>query len=194
MNAARNPFEDLFQSPEYKTREAEYQRARADRRAAFLEEHGDERVASRDTEMEDALQDACKPLLGSGETWLGLYRLAGWDWCDGFEEMPEVLITAVSDAWPMPKTVEAAWTEYQATESRTADRQAFLEEYGPPGFIEARQRVLQTLMDTLPAHSLEDLRARLSWLDLLNELGAPRVDVQRARLATLRLDIERLAG
>jgi hypothetical protein len=192
MTSARNPFEALFQSPEYKAREAAYQYARAKRRAAFLAEHGDERAAFRATPQEEVLRAACEPLLGPGETWNDLYRLAGWDWCDGFDEMPESLIAAVSDAWPMPKTVEAAWAEYQATESRTADRQAFSEEYGPPGFIEARQRVVQVILDTLPAQTLADLRARLSWLDMLNELGAPRVDVQRARLATLRCDIERM--
>lgn len=194
MTAARNPFEEMFQSEAYKARQAAYQRARAHRREVFLDEHGDQRVAFRDTEMEDALRDACEPLLDPGHTWLGLYRLAGWDWCDGFDEMPSALITAVSDAWPMPKTVEEAWVEYQATEDRTADRQAFSEEYGPPGFVEARQRVIQALLDSLPAQSLADLRARVAWLVWLNELGAPRVDVQRVRLETLRLDIERIVG
>ena len=99
MTADRNPFMTLFNSAEYQAREADYQRARAKRRTLFLAENdGDQCVAFRDTEQEDALRDACKPLLGSGETWLGIYRLAGWDWCDGFDDMPDALIAAVSDA------------------------------------------------------------------------------------------------
>ncbi len=45
MTAGQNPFEALFQSEAYMAREAAYQRDRADRRAAFLEEHGDEWTA-----------------------------------------------------------------------------------------------------------------------------------------------------
>lgn len=195
MTADRNPFASVIRSPAYQAREVAYQQGRADRRALVLAKHvGDECAAFRDTEMENALRNACKPLLGPGETWLGLHRLAGWDCCDSFDDMPDILLTVVSDAWPMPKTVEGAWIEFRATEARTADRNAFSEDYSPPAFVEARQRVVQVLLDSLPAKSLADLRTRLSWLDWLNELGAPRVDVQRVRLEILRGDIERIVG
>ena len=194
MTAARNPFEALFQSDEYKAREAAYQRARADRRAAFLDEHGDERIAFRDTEMEEALRDACEPLMDSKEVSRGFCRLAGWDACDSFDDMPPELCAAVTDAWSIPATVAEAWTEFQATETRRADRAAFAEGYEPPAFVEARQRVVEELLNAYPARDRADLLARISWLECLNELGAPRVENQRARLETLRLDIERVYG
>ena len=50
------------------------------------------------------------------------------------------------------------------------------------------------MLNAYPARGRADLLARLSWLERLNELGAPRVEMQRERLATLRADVERLAA
>lgn len=194
MTAAQNPFEALFTSPAYLARQAERERICADRRTAFLAEHGDERAAFRDTPMEDALRDACEPLMDLAEVARGLCRLAGWDAHDAFDDMPPALCAAVTEAWPIPTTVADAWTEFQATEARTADRQAFSEGYEPPVFVEARQRVLEEMLNDFPAWCLDDLRARLSWLERLNELGAPRIEVQRERLGVLRADVERMIG
>lgn len=192
MTAARNPFAAIFDSPAYRARQAERERVRAERRATFLAAHGDERAAFRDTPMEDALRAACEPLMDPEEIARGLCRLAGWDACDAFDDMPPDLCAAVTDAWPIPATVAEAWAEFQASEARCADRQAFADGYEPPVFIEARRRVVEELLNGFPARDLADVRARLSWLERLNELGAPRVEVQRERLAVLRADVERL--
>ena len=193
MTTGRNPFEAIFDGPANRAREAAYQQARAVRRIAFLAGHaGDESAAFHETEMEGALRAACESLTDPEEVAGGLCRLAGWDAHDAFDDMPAALCDAVTGAWPLPATIAEAWTEFQATETRTADRQAFADAYEPPAFLEARQRVVEEMLNGFPARGLADLLARLSWLQHLNERGAPRVEVQRERLGVLRADVERI--
>ncbi|MGU3541028.1 hypothetical protein [Methylobacterium sp. A54F] len=186
-------FHDIFNTPELRAQRAERDRERADRRTAALAEYGSEDAVFADTPMEAALRQACAPLLGQGETWNELYRLAGWYWLDGRKNMPVRLREAVAAAWPMPSTVAEVWAEHAATEKLGRDRAAFFPDYNPHGFVEVRQSLLEDLLDTLPAKSLNDVRARLSWLEYW-----PGIEVDQSRqsltasLAALRADIERM--
>ena len=99
MTAGRNPFEAIFDSPANRGREAAYQQARAVRRIAFLADHaGDETAAFHETEMEGALRVACAPLANPEEASRGLDRLAGWDGCDTFDDMPAALCDVITGA------------------------------------------------------------------------------------------------
>ena len=191
--APAHPFEALFNSPEFRARRAERERQDAATRAEALAEHGTAEAVFADTPMEAALRAACEPLLGPGETWDGLHKLAGWDWLDGLRAMPGTLRTVVETAWPLPATVVEAWAEHQERGRLDSQRHAFDPDWSASTPAAARRDVVEGLLDTLPARSLADMRARLSWLDELNDIEARGEDRQRGRLATLRADVERMA-
>ena len=192
-SAPAHPFEALFNSPEFRARRAERERQDAVTRAEALAEHGTAEVVFADTPMEAALRLACGPLLGPGETWDGLHKLAGWDWLDGLRAMPEILRATVETAWSLPATVADAWTEHQERGPLDGPRHAFDPAWSASTPAAARRDVVEGLLDTLPARSLADMRARLSWLDELNDIEARGEDRHRVRLATLRADVERMA-
>lgn len=74
-------------------------------------------------------------------------------------------------------------------------RCAFVPDYDAPACIRARQAALEHLMDTLPAPSVEGLRARLAWLAHLNAREMTRdAKADAALIATLRADFEAVAG
>ena len=191
--APAHPFEALFNSPEFRARRAERERQDAELRVEALAEHGTAEAVFADTPMEAALRAACEPLLGPGETWDGLHKLAGWDWLDGLRAMPEILRASVEAAWPLPTTVAGAWAEHRERGRFDSQRHAFDPDWSASTPAAARCDVVEGLLDTLPARSLADVRARLSWLDELNDIEGRGEDRQRVRLATLRADIERMA-
>ena len=185
-------FAEYMGRPEIVAAHAERERERTERAAAAVVEHGSEAAVFADTPIEAALRAACEQLLGPGQTWDGIYELAGWSWIQGRDRMPDALRAAAAGAWPMPETVAAAWAEHQARNRREDDRYALFPDWMPHAFTEARRGLIEEVLDTCPARSLTDLRARLSWLDELNEIDATRQSEQRVRLATLRADIERM--
>ncbi|SDO52210.1 hypothetical protein SAMN05216360_12542 [Methylobacterium phyllostachyos] len=186
-------FAEYMARPEIVAARAESERERAERAAAAVAEHGSEEAVFADTPIEAALRTACEPLLGPGHTWDGVYELAGWSWLQGRDRMPAALRAAAAEAWRMPETVAAAWAEYQARDRREGERYALFPDWSPHAFTEARRGLVEEVLDTYPARSLADLRARLSWLDELNEIDATSQREQRVRLVTLRADIERMA-
>ena len=186
-------FAEYLNRPEIVAERAERERQRTERAAAAVAEHGSEEAVFADTAIEAALRTACEPLLGPRQTWDRVYELAGWNWFHSRARMPDALRAAAAGAWPMPETVAAAWIEYQARGRREDDRYALFPDWSPHAFTEARRGLVEEVLDTCPARSLADLRARLSWFDELNEIDATSQSEQRVRLATLRADIERMA-
>ena len=195
--AAAEAFNDIFNSPEALARRAERELERAKRRAAALSRHGSESNVFADTERETALRKACEPLLiwDTRPNWKGCYDLGGWGSHGNGESMPSAVREAVTQGWPVPETVAAAWAEYQAAEEIDDDRYAFEDSYASHDWVRARGYVLEDMLDTMPARSLNDLRARMSWLEFLS-----RKEVQWThkndliRFATLRADIERMGA
>lgn len=191
----RNFFEDLFNSPEFKARDAERERERAARRAAALAEHGSEDAVFADTDREAALRRACAPLTVWDERpeWRGCYTLAGWSDDDGKQSMPASVREAAAEGWPYPETVAAAWVEYEAAEALDSARYAFDPDYNPHQWVRARSYVLEDALNTMPARSLHDLRARMTWLEHLSKLQVQWThNDDLIRYATLRADIERV--
>lgn len=186
-------FAEFMSQPEFVAeRKAREERRRAEA-AEILRRHGSEEALFADTPMEAALRAACEPLLGPGETWCSIYRLHGWGSLSPDRDMPATVRTAVAEAWPMPTTVTEAWVEYEATEALTRERYTVSAYHEPEVFTQARKSIVAALLDTLPARSLNDVRARLSWLEFW-----PSIEVEqnapsyRATLSALRADIERM--
>ncbi|KQU30253.1 hypothetical protein ASG63_17435 [Methylobacterium sp. Leaf94] len=193
--AAADAFNDFFNTPEMRAQRAERERERAAKRSVLLAEYGSEDAVWADTERETALRRACEPLFGSGETWNTIYRLDGWGSLDSRSRMPESVRQAVTRAWPLPATTAAAWAEYEAAEKRDSDRCAFDRDYSPHLWADARRYVLEDLCQCLPARSLNDIRARLSWMEHVARLDMARSwEEQEPALSTLRADIERMGA
>lgn len=193
--AAADTFNEFFNSSEMRARRAEREREREAKCHVLLAEYGSEDAVWADTQREAALRQACEPLLGPGETWNTIYRLDGWGSYDSRRNMPVSLRRAVTEAWPLPTTTAAAWAEYQAAEKLDSDRCAFCPDYSPHSWAEARRYILEDLCQTLPARSLNDIRARLSWMEHVARLDIARSwEEQAPALSTLRADIERMGA
>ncbi|KMO39067.1 hypothetical protein [Methylobacterium aquaticum] len=193
----RSFFEDLFNSPEQKAWQAERDRERASRRAELLDVYGSQEAVFADTPREAAMRAACEPLITRRPITGGeIDTLDGWSGVfDGRSKLPDSVRDAVSGAWPLPRTVAEAWAEFDEAEALDTDRAVFFYEYSPEHWVEARRYVLEELLNTLPARSLNDLRARLSWFDYHNAREIhPDPAEERVRLATLRADIERMGA
>lgn len=191
--ATADAFNAFFNSPEMRAERAEREAKRRVKAAGIIEAFGSEDAVFADTPMEAALRTACEPLLGPGETWNMLYRLDGWGGLDSRAKMPASVGEAVAGAWPMPETVAEAWAEFEATDRLTGDRYTVDYHCDPHLFVEARRYIVEDLLNTQPAKSLNDVRARLSWMEWHNNREiTPDLKEERVRLATLRADIERM--
>ena len=191
--ATSESFADFMKRPEFT---AERHRREARRRAeaaAIVEQHGSEEALFADTPIEAALRAACAPLLGSDETWRTIHHLDGWGTLASRDRMPASVRAAVSRAWPMPETVAAVWAEFAATDRLTSARYTVDSFCDPHLFVQARQHLLEELLNTLPARNIHDMRARLDWMDHIadGEVSSDPKD-DRIRLATLRADIDRM--
>lgn len=194
--AAADAFNDFFNTPEMRARRAERERVRQARCVELTDEYGTEAQAFEDTPREAALKAACEPLIvwDARPQWSGHYTLVVWGELAGKAQMPASVRAAVSAGWPIPETVSVAWAEFDAAEKLDSDRAVFEPAYTPHRWVEARRYVLEELCNTMPARSLNDIRARLSWMEYLNGLQmAQDLEEEAVRLATLRADIERMA-
>lgn len=189
----RNPFEGLFNSPEARAARAERDQRYAERRTVALAEYGSEDAVWAETEQQIALEKACRPVVvrkpiinGEMDTLMG--------WTGGrIRDMPPEVREAVSHAYPLPATVHEAWAELAAWEKLADDRCAFFPAYELGVRVRARTAILEHLLDTLPAHGMRDLRARLNWMQHVLDLGFSRdIREDQACLDALRGDIERM--
>lgn len=186
-------FEELFNSPEFRAQHAERERERAERRAVAIAEYGSEEAVWAKTEWESALERACRPVVTRKPIIGGeMDTLMGWDGgC--IDKLPPPARAAVLEAYPLPATVNGAWAELSAWEKLADDRCAFCPDYTPDVQTMARTRILEHLLDTLPARGMRDLRARLAWMQRLLDLGFHRgIRDDQQCLNALRDDIERM--
>ena len=191
--AMANSFAEFMSRPEFVAERNEREARRRIEVAAILERHGSEGAVFADTPMEEALRVSCEPLLGPYETWEMDYHLHGWGSLGSRHQMPATVRDAVCQAWPMPETVAATWAEYEATDRLTRERYTVDGYYEPHLFTEARQQLVAEILNTLPARSLHDMRARGAWLGHWADGEAEQSrDDHRAAVATLRADIERM--
>ncbi|MCJ2058200.1 hypothetical protein MKL09_16775 [Methylobacterium sp. J-048] len=189
----RSIFDELFNQPEFKVEMAERERARIIKADAVIARYGSADAVSAGTPMEAALRAACEPLLGPGETWSTIYRFDGWGSLDSRADMPATVQEAVTCAWPMPETVAAAWAEFRCTDRLTGARYTLDRYCDPPAFSEARRHLVEVILNTAPARSLNNMRTRGAWLNFWANGDMRQSDAEhQAVVATLRADIERM--
>ena len=193
--SASPSWDDVFNNPFWQKARADADRERSAKWRRVLAEYGSEEAVFASTPWEVALERACarfvvrKPTTGwrIGSLW-------GWDiFCPG-DPAPEI-VEAVSQAYPLPASVQDAWSEFRAWDKLGRDREAHSCGAGDPApWVRARGDLIERLVNTMPATSLDDIRARLSWMEFLNSLeSAPDPKVEAVRLAALRADVEALA-
>ncbi len=167
---------------------SERERRRLARCRELLAEFGGEEAVFAETEPERRLRLALEPLEAD---WHGLESYG--DWISG--EPTPAMWEAIGRACPLPACISAVWAELGAWEALVDARIAFVPDYDAPPCIRARQAALEHLMDTLPAPSVEGLRARLAWLAHLNAREMTRDGkTDAALIATLCADFEAVAG
>lgn len=192
--AAADAINEFFNRPEFVAARAERERERAEKWRRVVEEYGSEDAVFAPGTWEGALEEACARFVVRGETtgWR-IGSLWGWDTLTFGEPAPEIR-EAVATAYPLPATVQQAWAEFRFWEKLAGDREAHGTGSGDPApWVYLRTRLVEELLNTLPARSLNDLRARLSWMEHLNGLEvSPDPAEERVRLATFRADIERM--
>ena len=187
-------FADFFDTPFFRDAAARHERERAVRWREILDEYGTEEAVFYPGPWEQALTEACEQFTVRLETtgW-SIGSLWGWDIFSIRDPAPEI-IAAVEAAYPMPENVQQAWVEFRFWDKLGRDREARGTGWGDPSPpVSLRSQLIERLLNTMPAQSLNDLRARMSWMDWRNDLeSAPDPKEERIRLATLRTDIERM--
>lgn len=187
----RNPFEELFNSPEMRASRAEYEAKRAKRRAEWLEEYGSEDAVWELCEREILLKEACRPVITRKPIMNGkMDTLMGWDG-GRYDQMPFEVREAISGAYPLPSTVCEAWAEYGYWEKRGDDQSAFDNRVDHFVWVRGRITILEHLLDTMPGLTADDVRARMDWMESLLNRGFDRdVLEDLACLSSLRASFE----
>ncbi len=187
-------FAAMLDTPDMRAARAERQRVRAALRERALARYGSEEAVWDPCEREQALEAACRPLILLQPIMGGdLTTLEGWNG-GSYDRVPAAVRSAVEAAWAVPASPREAWAELSYWRGRCDERRAFFEDHEDVVWIQAREAMLEHLLDTLPSGSLNDVRARLDWMQHLNEMdfhrGSQRDGVLLARL---RADVERMA-
>ena len=185
-------FGGLFNTPEARAHRAARDQRYAERRVTALAEYGSEDAVWAPNAREQALELACRPLVVRKAIIGGeMDTLQGWDGIAS--QIPPDVQAAVASAYPSPASVRDAWTEYLFWENVADDRVAFWDLYEHGVRVRARTGYVENLLDTLPARAMGDLRARLDWMQHINEREWNRGNPEDGiLLATLRADIERM--
>lgn len=189
----RNPFEELFNSPEAKAERAVREQRRATRRAAALAEHGSEEAVFAESAWEHRLRLVCEPLAERHPEHGYIRNLDGWSGLGSI--VPRSIIAAVSSAYRLPHTVVEALAEYEFWEGVLDDRCAFSRDYPGELWIDARRHIVEELCDTLPATGAQDVQARLEWMRHLVNADIPRSTLETTCLINrLTADVSSMAG
>ncbi|MGW8788778.1 hypothetical protein, partial [Heyndrickxia sporothermodurans] len=186
-------FRDVFNTPEHRAWLEEQERERTKRRSAALAEYGSEDAVWELCERERALEEACRPYIVGRPVMNGeIDTLWGWDG-GGWDQLPPEAQVAVANAYTVPETVRETWEEFLYWEKRIEDQCAFLPDVGHPLCVQARVAFLEDRLDTLPARSVGDLKARVSWMQSAVERGfVTSQEADRRRLNILSADIVRM--
>jgi hypothetical protein len=149
----------------------------AARRNEILARYGSLQAALEDTMQEAALRNAARDLtLASVPEGSAEYRIAA------------------AEAFPLPRTVAGAWSEHLGWLARWDDLEAVIPGCDPGHLARTRDHILEELLDSLPATSLEDLLARIAWLRETVEREFDCMEEQLARLDRLQQDIQAWAA
>ncbi|MDP2847372.1 MAG: helix-turn-helix domain-containing protein [Humidesulfovibrio sp.] len=161
--------------PGYKARAAEEARQREEARlkeqADIIERYGSEDAVMAPCEREALLEKACAHLAEVDEDGY-VSNLDGWGPVSKNADLPDSVRRAVSQAYPLPTTIVDALKEWRYWNHRWHERHT-LDEYIDfhPLPVSARFVVLEELLVSLPAQSLEDVLARLDKYEELCNQG-----------------------
>lgn len=191
--AFADSFAEFMNRPEFVAERREREARRRVEAAAIIDRYGSEDALFEDTPLEAALRAACEPLLDAGEGWDGFYSLDGWGDLGSRSKMPTSVRDAVTHGWPLPVSVVEAWAEAEEADRLMGERCTVNDGYEPHLYVVARRYVIEELCNTLPARSLNDLRARGAWLAFQADAEVSQdIEEHRTLIATLRADIERM--
>lgn len=168
---------------------AKHERELAAKAADVRTRYGSDQNLFTDTPVEAVLRAASVQLPADGQQWL-----AALDGFGSTTTMPDCIRVAIDRASRLPRSVAIAWAEYATVDRLSRDRGTVDLFHEQLPLACARQALVEQLLNTLPARSLNDVRARLDWLDhwVGTEYAQEPAD-HRAVLSTLRADIERMA-
>lgn len=183
----------MMNTPEAKAERAERETKRQARCRELLETYGSEDAVWADTPEERILREACRPIIRKRDVIGGqVDTLAGWNGV--YADMPQEVREVISIAIPMPTAVAGVWAERRAWDQLYDDRAAFDPATDHWIWARARTYILEAALDTMPAGSFDDVLARISWMDAINDQGWSRDCREDAvLLTTLRADVERMA-
>lgn len=155
----------------------------------IVRHYGSEDAVSAETERERLLREALEPLAdrvayGVGQ---GTYIAGFAGWSVG--NPPAEVWAALRAAYRFPETVADVWRELREWNQLGADRDTVCPGYDMPGHVRARLGALEHLLDTMPDHSAEGIRARLWWLARVADMDFSRDAKEDAALA-LRLQTD----
>lgn len=166
---ARNFFEEMFNTPEFRAEKEKRAKRDAAEREQLLRRYGSEEAIFEDTERERLLSEAVNHLKdwhqsvsADGEAYRYVSGLAG---CTSFydvERVPKAVITAVSRAYSIPSDLRGILTEYQEWGELYHARYLFavVDHWC---WVDARIAVLEKILDTRPVQNWQDMRARMDW-------------------------------
>lgn len=186
-------FADFFDTPFFREAKARREHEREIRWRDVLAQYGSEEAVFASTPWEQALASACdRFVVRRLTTGWPIGSLLGWE---SYSPGPPLLpvAEAVSRAYSLPSSVRAAFDEHAYWEELANDREARGLGCGDQApEVVARVRIVEQLLNTKPAATIDDLRARGEWLafQLNADVAQPREE-HRTLIATLRADIER---
>ncbi|PKN09759.1 MAG: hypothetical protein CVU73_02120 [Deltaproteobacteria bacterium HGW-Deltaproteobacteria-8] len=197
--AWKNPFEGFAdymeeQEPGYKARAAEEARVRElelmKQRADLVERYGSEEAVFTECDKEAMLLKACQHLSEVDEGYGYVSKLDGWDILSSDADLPDSVRQAVSHAYALPTSVIDALAERRYWGQRGMERQTFDRDYDFVLPVRARLVVLEELIMSLPAQSIEDVLARLDNYEELCHQGFDlEITVQDNFIKQFRNDI-----
>lgn len=197
--AWKNPFEGFAdymeeKEPGYKARMAEEARLREQERmklcADLIERYGSEEAVFNACAREAMLLNTCQHLEVLDEEYGYVSNLDGWGILSKDDELPESVRRAVSLAYPLPTSVTDALAEQRYWGQRGMERQTFDRDYDFVLPVRARLVVLEELIMSLPARSIEDVLARLDHYEELCHQGFDlEITVQDSFIKQFRSDI-----
>lgn len=200
--ATYNPFEGFAdwmeaQEPGYKARAAEEYRRKQEadmkERSELIDRYGSKEAVFAPCEKEKFIKESCKNLANIDEEYGYVSNLDGWDSLSKWEDLPESVRTAVSQAYKIPNSVEGCWDEILYWSKKYHERHLFEQDYEHDLEVLARIVVLEELILSLPAKRPEDVFARLArFEDLWSGGGA--ADIEGAFIKQFREDIAFLSN
>ncbi|CAN7686289.1 helix-turn-helix domain-containing protein [Rhizobium sp. LjRoot30] len=171
----------------------------AARRKEVLARFGSEQALFARTERECLLAAAMKDIAkwrdwtdDDGTTYTYADEIDGKRDFWRISDVTDKIMAAVVSAYPVPATLAGVLSEYHDWEHLRSDRQVFCDgEWNHHLYVDARLAVIMDVLDSRPASSWDDMRARMGWWDecLSWDIRASPED-QRKRKERIAADIE----